>query len=65
MEQAYIDSRKAAKLIGLAAATLATLRSRGGGPRFVKAGKRVLYSVDELHEWMRARVFVSTNVRSE
>jgi hypothetical protein len=39
-----------------AEATLVTLRSRGGGPRFYKAGAAVLYAVEDLDAWALARM---------
>ena len=33
-------------------ATLATWRCRGGGPRFVKLGRRVLYRLADLEAWV-------------
>lgn len=36
-------------------ATLATWRSRGGGPDFIKAGKRVLYSGADLNRWIEEK----------
>lgn len=36
--------------------SLANLASRGGGPRFRKAGKTPLYPRDELDRWAEARL---------
>lgn len=49
-----INSRDAAKLTGVPVCTLATWRSRGGGPRFLKLGKSVRYRRRSLFEWMKA-----------
>lgn len=35
--------------------TLANWRSKGEGPKFTKAGGRVLYSVNEVEQWERVR----------
>jgi hypothetical protein len=39
-----------------AKATLPTLRSRGGGPRYYKAGSTVLYAVEDLDRWALSRM---------
>jgi len=39
----------------VAAKTLATLVSRGGGPPFQKFGQRVLYRAEDLLAWAEAR----------
>lgn len=45
----------AAKLTGVPPAALATWRSRGGGPKFLKLGRVVRYRRRALYEWMAAR----------
>jgi predicted DNA-binding transcriptional regulator AlpA len=40
---------------GVPPATLATWRSRGGGPKFLKLGRVVRYRRRALYEWMAAR----------
>ena len=37
---AVVDTAKAAEITGIAAATLVTMRSRGGGPPYVSRGRR-------------------------
>lgn len=61
MQPEYIDTADAATMIGLKKTTLQTYRSRGGGPRFVKAGRRVLYKLEELRAWMDARLVTNTS----
>ncbi len=46
----------AAEYLGLSPATLETLRSRGGGPPFVKLGRRVVYRQGDLDLWLEERV---------
>jgi hypothetical protein len=45
----------AADYCGISTAYLAKLRCAGGGPVFIKAGRRVVYSTDDLDEWLAAR----------
>ena len=42
----------AADYVGLSPATLETMRVRGGGPVFVKLGRRVVYRREDLDEWL-------------
>jgi hypothetical protein len=44
-----------AKLFGKSKESLANDRCRGVGPRYVKAGKKVLYPIDGLREYLEAQ----------
>ena len=62
----YIDQpnfrpHEAAKKLSVSPSTLARLRLVGGGPRYVKAGRLVLYPATELDRWLAARLRVSTS----
>lgn len=43
---------EAAQHLGLTASSLKTLRARGRGPRFRKAGRLVVYHVRDLDAWL-------------
>jgi predicted DNA-binding transcriptional regulator AlpA len=45
---------------GVALATLNTWRTRGGGPRYVKLGRRVAYKRTDLDAWIDANTRVHT-----
>jgi hypothetical protein len=45
----------------VAPATLAVKRVRGGGPEYVKFGRRVLYKPSALREWIEGQARVLTN----
>ena len=51
----------AAEYLGLSPATLETLRCRGGGPVFVKLGRRVVYRREDLEAWMERERRASTS----
>jgi hypothetical protein len=51
----------AAVHLGLAASTLEKLRGNGLGPRYSKAGRRCIYHVADLDDWMKARAITSTS----
>jgi len=49
----YLRTQKAAEYVGLASSTLAKMRISGVGPKFIKAGARiVLYDVADLDLWL-------------
>lgn len=57
----YLQTPEAAAHLGLAAATLEKMRIRGDGPPFLRLSpRRIVYAVDMLDAWARAREFSST-----
>jgi hypothetical protein len=54
-----MDTKNAARYVGLKEKTLAMMRSAGEGPRFVKRG-RVFYFRDDLDAWIQAGRATST-----
>ncbi len=56
-----VDTAGAEAITGLSRATLASLRCRGGGPPFLKLGRRVVYPLSELRAWRDARLVRSTS----
>ncbi len=54
------SEREAAQYLSLSPRTLQQWRWTGDGPRFVKLGRRVAYSIYELDEFIGARVRRST-----
>jgi hypothetical protein len=55
-----IDEHQASQVTKLAVSTLRSLRVRGGGPPYYKVRRRVVYDLDELTAWVRARRAIST-----
>ena len=51
----------AATYVGLSASTLNKLRVFGGGPAFLKLGRRVVYDVRDLDQWLSDRRRQSTS----
>jgi predicted DNA-binding transcriptional regulator AlpA len=51
----HLREAEAAEMTGLAPSTLAKLRSRGGGPPFIKVGRAVRYPQDRLLRWLDER----------
>ena len=48
----FLNTREAADYVGLSAKTLGRWRVVGGGPRYIKRSKRVMYEVFDLDAWM-------------
>jgi hypothetical protein len=49
-----LNTDEAAACLSLSRARLAKLRWAGGGPKFVRVGKTVLYRVTDLEKWLDA-----------
>ncbi len=57
-----MNTVQAGAYIGLSSKTLETLRTRGGGPRFVRYGRKaVRYLKADLDAFMAARFVASTS----
>ncbi len=57
----YLSNAEAAAFLRLSPRTLEKQRVIGGGPRFRKFGRRVLYSIDDLEVWANSRSFEMTS----
>jgi hypothetical protein len=49
----FVDENEASNITSIPTPTLRTLRSKGGGPPFVKIGRSVRYEVTDLIAFMR------------
>ena len=54
-EPRYLNTREAAAYLGLSPSTLARMRVTGEGPRYSKAGRRVIYDPRDLDRWVAER----------
>jgi len=57
----YLTNDEAADHLRLSPRTLEKQRVLGGGPRFRKFGRRVMYAVADLDAWADARSFEATS----
>ena len=62
LQHASTNTKRAAAYLGLSEKTLANMRCRGDGPKFVKMG-RVRYRWADLAEYVEERVRTSTSDR--
>ncbi len=60
MQKAFVNTHEAAEYLGLAEITLQIWRQNGNGPPYVKIGRAVRYSLQDLDEWVNARKVSST-----
>lgn len=56
----YLTNDEAADYLRLSPRTLEKQRVIGGGPRFRKFGRRVMYAVSDLDAWADARSYEAT-----
>jgi len=56
----YLTNREAAEFLRLSPRTLEKRRMLGGGPRYHKFGRRVVYAFEDLEAWSGAHAFHMT-----
>lgn len=59
--QPALYTEQAAAYLGLGVSSLEKMRCYGGGPKFVKMGKRVTYRLQDLEAYQSERVKASTS----
>ncbi|MFY0610449.1 MAG: helix-turn-helix domain-containing protein [Hyphomicrobiaceae bacterium] len=57
----WLTQRQVAAHLDISQRTLERMRSDGVGPRFSRAGKRILYHRDDVEAWLRKHSFNSTS----
>ena len=57
----YMRPPQAARYVGLSTSTLAKMRLRGDGAAYSKAGRAVVYRIEDLCEWLESRRRLSTS----
>lgn len=60
-EAFFLTQSEAAEFLRLSPRTLERKRLDGTGPRFVKAGRRVLYRRTDIEAWTEAHTYASTS----
>jgi predicted DNA-binding transcriptional regulator AlpA len=56
-----LSVEEAARFVGVSVSVLNKSRVYGGGPRYLKLGRRVLYEVTELEAWLASHRRGSTS----
>lgn len=57
----YLTQEEAAQFTRLSPRTLERMRLTGTGPRYSKAGRRVIYSRRAIEKWLEGRTYKSTS----
>ena len=57
----YLSNDEAADFLKLSPRTLEKQRVVGGGPKFRKFGRRVVYAIEDLESWANARACDTTS----
>ncbi len=52
LQKELLSVGEAARRLGLSCSYLNKLRCVGGGPRYMKVGRRVIYLEDDLNAWL-------------
>lgn len=61
-QDANLDPAEAADfLVVISRRTLDNWRSQGRGPRYVRVGRRIVYRLSDLREWMAERTVETDN----
>ena len=60
-----LRTKEAAEYCGSSSSTFEKLRLSGGGPRYVKIGRRVVYDPADLDAWLESKRRRSTSDRGE
>jgi hypothetical protein len=60
-QQRYLTNDEAASYLRLSPRTLEKQRVIGGGPRFRKFGRRVMYAIGDLDAWADLHSFEATS----
>jgi predicted DNA-binding transcriptional regulator AlpA len=58
-----MTTRSAAAFLGLSVSTLATMRSKGTGPKFIRMG-RIFYFQSDLEDWIRLNPRVQSTAQA-
>jgi predicted DNA-binding transcriptional regulator AlpA len=56
-----VSAKMAARVVGLSESTLAKLRLNGNGPLYCKLGRRVVYRLSDLEQWLQSRTTRDTS----
>jgi len=56
-----VTAAEAARVVGLSESTLAKLRLNGNGPIYCKLGRRVVYRIADLEQWLQSRTTRDTS----
>lgn len=56
-----VSASEASQRLGISVSTLAKLRLYGKGPAYYKLGRRVVYRIEDLSNWINEHRYCSTS----
>lgn len=59
--QSLLPVEEAARLLGVSVSWMNKKRLEGGGCPYIKVGRRVLYSPNDIYSWVETRRRISTS----
>jgi hypothetical protein len=62
MDCKYLDEKQASSYLNIPPASLRNMRWRGEGPYYIKLKRKVLYSLEDLEEWLGSRRVCTDNL---
>jgi hypothetical protein len=62
-DQVALDTKEAAAFLSVSVGFLSKLRLVGGGPRFVRCGRKITYRLADLRAWQEANSLSHTSAR--
>jgi predicted DNA-binding transcriptional regulator AlpA len=60
--QRYVGAQRLASILGISLRTLSRLDAAGTGPPKIKIGRKVLFDLGKLPEWLASREIPSTRI---
>lgn len=64
-ERSFVSPQELAASLGLPLSRITGWRKNGGGPKFTKWGKSVVYRVSDVLEWSDANRYSMTGVHAD
>lgn len=61
----HLNTRDAGRFLGVSMRTLEKHRTFGTGPRYLKLGGRIVYTIEDLQAWAKAGARTSTTEKTE
>lgn len=60
MQNTLLTTEETSDYLQVSTKTLERMRTSGSGPKFKKIGRRVVYSTNDIEDWLKIQTFQST-----
>jgi predicted DNA-binding transcriptional regulator AlpA len=61
----YLNTRDTSRFLGVSMRTLEKHRTYGTGPRYIKLGGRIVYTIEDLQTWAERGARTSTSEKTK